>query len=96
MRVRYRLNDGSVVVSEFDSLEYSKYYEQATFYNSYAKNTDEPREIIIKNYNEIYYESLTFYLLEHGYIDLLSYNTTERFRIDSIVVKYCVNIFKEY
>ena len=92
MRVRYRLNDGSVVVSEFDSLEYSKYYEQATFYNSYAKNTDEPREIIIKNYNEIYYESLTFYLLEHGYIDLLSYNTTERFRIDNIMIKYYDNI----
>ena len=92
MRVRYRLDDGSVVVSEFDSLEYSKYYEQATFYNSYAKNTDEPREIIIKNYNEIYYESLTFYLLEHGYIDLLSYNTTERFRIDSIMIKYYDNI----
>ena len=92
MRVRYRLDDGSVAVSEFDSLEYSKYYEQATFYNSYAKNTDEPREIIIKNYNEIYYESLTFYLLEHGYIDLLSYNTTERFRIDSIMINYCDNI----
>ena len=92
MRVRYRLNDGSVVVSEFDSLEYSKYYEQATFYNSYAKNTDEPREIIIKDYNEIYYESLSSYLLEHGYIDLLSYNTTKRFRIDSIVIKYCDNI----
>ena len=92
MRVRYRLDDGSVVVSEFDSLEYSKYYEQATFYNSYAKNTDEPREIIIKNYNEIYYESLTFYLLEHGYIDLLSYNTTERFRIDNIMIKYYDNI----
>lgn len=92
MRVRYRLDDGSVAVSEFDSLEYSKYYEQATFYNSYAKNTDEPREIIIKNYNEIYYESLTFYLLEHGYIDLLSYNTTERFRIDSIMIKYYDNI----
>ena len=92
MRVRYRLDDGSVAVSEFDSLEYSKHYEQATFYNSYAKNTDEPREIIIKNYNEIYYESLTFYLLEHGYIDLLSYNTTERFRIDSIMINYCDNI----
>lgn len=92
MRVRYRLDDGSVAVSEFDSLEYSKHYEQATFYNSYAKNTDEPREIIIKNYNEIYYESLTFYLLEHGYIDLLSYNTTERFRIDSIMIKYYDNI----
>ena len=92
MRVRYRLDDGSVAVSEFDSLEYSKDYKQATFYNSYAKNTDEPREIIIKNYNEIYYESLTFYLLEHGYIDLLSYNTTERFRIDSIMIKYCDNI----
>ena len=92
MRVRYHLNDGSVVVSEFDSFEYSKYYKQATFYNSYAKNTDEPREIIIKNYDEIYYESLTFYLLEHGYIDLLSYNTTERFRIDSIMIKYCDNI----
>ena len=92
MRVRYRLDDGSVAVSEFDSLEYSKHYEQATFYNSYAKNTDEPREIIIKNYNEIYYESLTFYLLEHGYIDLLSYNTTERFRIDSIIINYCDNI----
>lgn len=91
MRVRYRLNDGSVVVSEFDSLEYSKYYEQATFYNSYAKNTDEPREIIIKDYDEIYYESLSFYLLEHGYIDLLSYNTTERFRIDSIVIKWSKN-----
>ena len=92
MRVRYHLNDGSVVVSEFDSFEYSKDYKQATFYNSYAKNTDEPREIIIKNYNEIYYESLTFYLLEHGYIDLLSYNTTERFRIDSIMINYCDNI----
>ena len=92
MRVRYRLDDGSVAVSEFDSLEYSKDYKQATFYNSYAKNTDEPREIIIKNYNEIYYESLTFYLLEHGYIDLLSYNTTERFRIDSIMINYCDNI----
>lgn len=92
MRVRYRLDDGSVAVSEFDSLEYSKDYKQATFYNSYAKNTDEPREIIIKNYNEIYYESLTFYLLEHGYIDLLSYNTTERFRIDSIMIKYYDNI----
>lgn len=92
MRVRYRLDDGSVAVSEFDSLEYSKHYEQATFYNSYAKNTDEPREIIIKNYNEIYYESLTFYLLEHGYIDLLSYNTTERFRIDNIMIKYYDNI----
>ena len=92
MRVRYRLDDGSVAVSEFDSFEYSKYYEQATFYNSYAKNTDEPREIIIKNYNEIYYESLTFYLLEHGYIDLLSYNTTERFRIDSIMIEYYDNI----
>ena len=92
MRVRYRLDDGSVAVSEFDSLEYSKDYKQATFYNSYAKNTDEPREIIIKNYDEIYYESLTFYLLEHGYIDLLSYNTTERFRIDSIMIKYCDNI----
>ena len=92
MRVRYRLDDGSVTVSEFDSLEYSKHHEQATFYNSYAKNTDEPREIIIKNYNEIYYESLTFYLLEHGYIDLLSYNTTERFRIDSIMIKYYDNI----
>ena len=92
MRVRYRLDDGSVAVSEFDSLEYSKHYEQATFYNSYAKNTDEPREIIIKNYDEIYYESLTFYLLEHGYIDLLSYNTTERFRIDSIMINYCDNI----
>ena len=92
MRVRYRLDDGSVAVSEFDSLEYSKDYKQATFYNSYAKNTDEPREIIIKNYNEIYYESLTFYLLEHGYIDLLSYNTTERFRIGSIMIKYCDNI----
>ena len=92
MRVRYRLDDGSVAVSEFDSLEYSKHCEQATFYNSYAKNTDEPREIIIKNYNEIYYESLTFYLLEHGYIDLLSYNTTERFRIDSIMIKYYDNI----
>ena len=92
MRVRYRLDDGSVAVSEFDSLEYSKHYEQATFYNSYAKNTDEPREIIIKNYDEIYYESLTFYLLEHGYIDLLSYNTTERFRIDSIMIKYYDNI----
>ena len=34
MRVRYRLDDGSVAVSEFDSLEYSKDYEQATFYNS--------------------------------------------------------------
>ena len=34
MRVRYRLDDGSVAVSEFDSLEYSKHYEQATFYNS--------------------------------------------------------------
>ena len=53
MRVRYRLDDGSVAVSEFDSLEYSKHYEQATFYNSYAKNTDEPREIIIKNYMDI-------------------------------------------
>ena len=93
MRVRYRLDDGSVAVSEFDSLEYSKDNKQATFYNSYTKNTDEPREIIIKNYDEIYYESLTFYLLEHGYIDLLSYNTTERFRIDSIVIKYCDNIF---
>ena len=92
MRVRYRLDDGSVAVSEFDSLEYSKDYEQATFYNSYTKNTDEPREIIIKNYNEIYYESLTFYLLEHGYIDLLSYNTTERFRIDNIMIKYYDNI----
>ena len=92
MRVRYRLDDGSVAVSEFDSLEYSKDYKQATFYNSYAKNTDEPREIIIKNYNEIYYESLTFYLLEHGYIDLLSYNTTERFRIDNIMIKYYDNI----
>lgn len=92
MRVRYRLDDGSVAVSEFDSLEYSKDYKQATFYNSYAKNTDEPREIIIKNYDEIYYESLTFYLLEHGYIDLLSYNTTERFRIDSIMINYCDNI----
>ena len=92
MRVRYRLDDGSVAVSEFDSLEYSKDYKQATFYNSYTKNTDEPREIIIKNYNEIYYESLTFYLLEHGYIDLLSYNTTERFRIDSIMIKYYDNI----
>ena len=92
MRVRYRLDDGSVAVSEFDSLEYSKDYKQATFYNSYAKNTDEPREIIIKNYNVIYYESLTFYLLEHGYIDLLSYNTTERFRIDSIMINYCDNI----
>ena len=92
MRVRYRLDDGSVAVSEFDSLEYSKDYKQATFYNSYTKNTDEPREIIIKNYNEIYYESLTFYLLEHGYIDLLSYNTTERFRIDSIMINYCDNI----
>ena len=92
MRVRYRLDDGSVAVSEFDSLEYSKDYKQATFYNSYTKNTDEPREIIIKNYDEIYYESLTFYLLEHGYIDLLSYNTTERFRIDSIMIKYCDNI----
>ena len=38
MRVRYRLDDGSVAVSEFDSLEYSKDYKQATFYNSYAKN----------------------------------------------------------
>ena len=93
MRVRYRLDDGSVAVSEFDSLEYSKDYKQATFYNSYAKNTDEPREIIIKDYDEIYYESLSFYLLEHGYIDLLSYNTTERFRIGSIVIKYCDNIF---
>ena len=92
MRVRYRLDDGSVAVSEFDSLEYSKDYKQATFYNSYTKNTDEPREIIIKNYDEIYYESLTFYLLEHGYIDLLSYNTTERFRIDSIMIKYYDNI----
>ena len=92
MRVRYRLDDGSVAVSEFDSLEYSKDYKQATFYNSYAKNTDEPREIIIKDYDEIYYESLSFYLLEHGYIDLLSYNTTERFRIDSIMIKYCDNI----
>ena len=92
MRVRYRLDDGSVAVSEFDSLEYSKHYEQATFYNSYAKNTNEPREIIIKNYNESYYESLTFYLLEHGYIDLLSYNTTERFRIDNIMIKYYDNI----
>lgn len=92
MRVRYRLDDGSVAVSEFDSLEYSKDYKQATFYNSYTKNTDEPREIIIKNYDEIYYESLTFYLLEHGYIDLLSYNTTERFRIDSIMINYCDNI----
>ena len=92
MRVRYRLDDGSVAVSELDSFEYSKHYEQATFYNSYAKNTDEPREIIIKNYDEIYYESLTFYLLEHGYIDLLSYNTTERFRIDSIMINYCDNI----
>ena len=92
MRVRYCLDDGSVAVSEFDSLEYSKDYKQATFYNSYTKNTDEPREIIIKNYDEIYYESLTFYLLEHGYIDLLSYNTTERFRIDSIMINYCDNI----
>ena len=92
MRVRYRLDDGSVAVSEFDSLEYSKDYKQATFYNSYTKNTDEPREIIIKDYDEIYYESLTFYLLEHGYIDLLSYNTTERFRIDSIMINYCDNI----
>ena len=92
MRVRDRLDDGSVAVSEFDSLEYSKDYKQATFYNSYAKNTDEPREIIIKNYDEIYYESLTFYLLEHGYIDLLSYNTTESFRIDSIMINYCDNI----
>ena len=92
MRVRYRLDDGSVAVSEFDSLAYSKHYEQATFYNSYAKNTDEPREIIIKNYNEIYYESLTFYLLEHGYIDLRSYNTTERVRIDNSMIKYYDNI----
>lgn len=92
MRVRYCLDDGSVAVSEFDSLEYSKDYKQATFYNSYTKNTDEPREIIIKNYDEIYYESLTFYLLEHEYIDLLSYNTTERFRIDSIMINYCDNI----
>ena len=31
MRVRYRLNDGSVVVSEFDSLEYSKYTNKQLF-----------------------------------------------------------------